>query len=87
MRTDSSGILSCGVGTALADLHHLLVVQKKAVLKGLVDAVHVHKTAPVAGKKAGKILDQLLKFLKGKISAQNPGIRVKLDGIVEGICI
>lgn len=61
--------------------------RRKLSSRGLVNAVHVHKTAPVAGKKAGKILDQLLKFLKGKISAQNPGIRVKLDGIVEGICI
>ena len=51
------------------------------------NAVHIHKTAAVAGEKTGEIVNQFLEFLESQGCAQNSCVCVKLDSIVKGVCI
>ena len=79
-------LLDC-VSSPFTDLDGFLVVQKKALLQCFVNAVHIHKTAAVAGEKTGEIVNQFLEFLESQVCAQNSCVCVKLDSIVKGVCL
>lgn len=79
-------LLDC-VSSPFTDLDGFLVVQKKALLQGFVNAGPYSQDSRGSGEKTGEIVNQFLEFLESQVCAQNSCVCVKLDSIVKGVCM